>query len=411
MASELRVTAVGASGHLGGTEQVLLDLATHADDLGIALRVLVPIDGPLIKALSKHGVTAGVVDAPKRLLRASQREGHLWTAVPALLGLHRWAKRLKNHEFVSTADLVYTISYKPHLAAAMGGLKPVVWHLHEFPPASTGRIWRFMAHRSPRHMIANSDAVADAWRSSATVPTDRITVVHNGVDLNRFCPRPATKWIHDALGIPHERRLIGMPAVLARWKGQLEVEEAFGMIADDFPNADLVFVGGAIYDTVAEREYGGEIERLVSDRVPGSGVRGPESTSSRVHLLPFQEEIERVYSEFDLTVHYSLRPEAFGKVIVESMACGVPIIAADEGGPREILGSKPEGGWLVEPRDPLALAAAMRDALRHDTGDLREIGNRGRERVEEAFSSTRFAAELASVFQRVCGAARARPAR
>ncbi len=130
-----------------------------------------------------------------------------------------------------------------------------------------------------------------------------------------------------------------------------------------------------------------------------------------MHLLPFQEEIERVYAEFDLTVHYSLRPEAFGKVIVESMASGVAVIAADEGGPREILGSKPDGGWLVEPRDPLALAAAMRDALRHDTGGLREVGNRGRQRVEEAFSSTRFAAELASVFQRVCGAARARPAR
>ena len=103
---------------MGGTEQVLIDLATHADELGIALRVLVPIDGPLIKALGKHGVPVQVVDAPKHLLRASQQEGHLWTAAPALLGLHRWAKRLKNHEFVSTADLVYTISYKPHLASA-----------------------------------------------------------------------------------------------------------------------------------------------------------------------------------------------------------------------------------------------------------------------------------------------------
>ncbi len=111
-----------------------------------------------------------------------------------------------------------------------------------------------MANRSPSQMIANSVAVADAWRSSATVPTDRITVVHNGVDLNRFSPRPVTKWIHDKLNLPHERRLIGMPAVLARWKGQLEVAEAFGMIESDFPDVDLVFVGGAIYDTVAERK-------------------------------------------------------------------------------------------------------------------------------------------------------------
>ena len=404
MTRPLRVVAIGASGQLGGTERVLLDLATHADELGIALRVLVPIDGPLIEALSKHGVPAEVVDAPKHLLRASQQEGHLWTAAPALLGLHRWAKRLKAHEFVSTADLVYTISYKAHLAAAMARLKPVVWHLHELPPASTGRIWRFMANRSPHHMIANSVAAAEAWRSSATVPTDRITVVHNGVDLNRFSPRPATKWIHDALGMPHERRLIGMPAVLARWKGQLEVEEAFGMIENDFPDVDLVFVGGAIYDTVAERKYGAELERMVRREKRQKGERGAESGEQgpalhRVHLLPFQEEIERVYPEFDLTVHYSLRPEAFGKVIVESMACGVPVIAADEGGPREILGTEQAGGWLVEPRDPLALAAAMREALRLDPGALTQIGNRGRRRAEERFSSRRFAEEIVGVFQ------------
>ncbi len=398
MAPELRVTAIGASGQLGGTERVLLDLATHADELGLALRVLVPIDGPLIKALSKHGVPAEVVDAPKYLLRASQQKGHLWTAAPALLGLHRWSKRLKSHEFVSTADLVYTISYKPHLAAAMAGLKPVVWHLHELPPASIGPLWRFIANRGPTGMIANSISVADAWRTLTTVPPERITVVHNGVDLNGFAPRPATKWVHDKLGIPHKRRLIGMPAVLARWKGQFEVAEAFGMIENDFPNVDLVFVGGAIYDTVAERKYGVELEHMVTREEGGGRREEGHPTLPRVHLLPFQEEIELVYPEFDFTVHYSLRPEAFGKVIVESMACGVPVIAADEGGPREILGADQDGGWLVEPRDPLALAAAMRGALRLDPGDLTQIGSSGRRRAEEKFSSLRFAEETRTVF-------------
>ena len=115
-------------------------------------------------------------------------------------------------------------------------------------------------------------------------------------------------------------------------------------------------------------------------------------------MLPFQEEIELVYPEFDITVHYSLRPEPFGKVIVESMACGVPVIAADEGGPREILGTQQDGGWLVEPRDPLALAAAMRKALHLDPGALTQIGNGGRRRAEERFSSLRFAEETKKVF-------------
>ena len=93
----MRVTAIGASGQLGGTERVLLDLATHADELGISLRVVAPIDGPLIGALGRLQIPIDVLEAPKRLLNASQQRGHLWSAAPALLGLFRWARRLEKH--------------------------------------------------------------------------------------------------------------------------------------------------------------------------------------------------------------------------------------------------------------------------------------------------------------------------
>ena len=118
-----------------------------------------------------------------------------------------------------------------------------------------------------------------------------------------------------------------------------------------------------------------------------------------MHLVPFQEDIERVYPEFDVTVHYSTRPEPFGRVVLESMACGVPVIAADEGGPREILGGEGEGGWLVEPRNPEALARGLRDVLGHSREELRVIGERGRRRAKELFSSRRFAEEVVAVLR------------
>ncbi|MCH8145571.1 MAG: glycosyltransferase family 4 protein, partial [Gemmatimonadetes bacterium] len=249
----LRVAAIGASGQLGGTERVLLDLAANASDLGIDLRVVVPKGGPLIAALAECGVPAAVVEAPPRLLRGSQQPGHLWTAAPALFGLLQWSKRLRDHEFISNADLIYTISFKPHLAAAFGRLRPVVWHLHEFPPESTGGFWRFLARRIPDALIANSTAVAESWGPPTALPPSRLTAIWNGADVDRFTPRRPTKWIHQRLGIPHDRRLIGMPAVLAGWKGQREVMEAFRLIQDEFSDVHLVLVGGAIYDSVAER--------------------------------------------------------------------------------------------------------------------------------------------------------------
>jgi glycosyltransferase involved in cell wall biosynthesis len=300
--------------------------------------------------------------------------------------LLRWSRHLKEHEFVSGADLVYTISFKPHLAAALGWIRPTVWHLHEFPPTTTGWLWRLLARRLPTAMIANSAAVADAWGPLAALAPGQLTTIHNGVDLDRFTPRPPTKWIHDELGIGRERRLIGMPAVLAEWKGHLQVAEAFRRIQSDVPDAELVFVGGTIYDTVAEQTYGAQLQRVVA-------------ASERIHVLSFQEAVERVYPEFDVTIHYSQRPEPFGRVILESMACGVPVIAAGEGGPKEILGAGGAGGWLVEPRSASSLATVLRAALDQTAEARQAIGGAGRQRASELFSSGRFARETASVLR------------
>ena len=285
----LKVTALAASAQLGGTERVLLDFANRAFEHDVALRVLTPRDGPLVTILNKIGVPAETVPAPERLLRSSQREGGLWSLPPALLSMRGWAKQIANHPFVTDAEVIYTIAFKTHVAGALARLHPVVWHLHEFPPSKTGWVWRMLMGRVPDRMIAVSDAVGEAWgrpgevlyadegqrpgngkretgnvrppgKGKRTTAGKRIVVVRNGVNLDRFQPRERTGWIHEELGIPREHRIIGMPAVFARWKGQLEVLEAFAQIADEFPDVHLVIVGGSIYDTVAERQYGEQLE-------------------------------------------------------------------------------------------------------------------------------------------------------
>ena len=155
------------------------------------------------------------------------------------------------------------------------------------------------------------------------------------------------------------------------------------------------------------------------DGVAGNGEResktGTESRGSgqtelgfpRIHHLPFQKKIETVYPEFDLAIHYSTRPEPFGRVVVEAMACGVPVIAADEGGPQEILGggigSRREAGWLSEPRNPETLADVLSSALRLPTEVTKSIGEAGRRRAEDFYSWRRFAAEVAGVLKTASG--------
>ena len=490
LTSALNVTAVTASAQLGGTERMLLDFASRAFEHDFALKVITPLKGPLVQIFKNMGIPTEVVPAPESMLRGSQQIGHLRTLPAALGGLWTWSRQLMKHEFLKDADVAYSVSFKSHLALALARYHPVVWHLHEFPPATTGRIWRVLARRVPDAVIANSAAVGEAWgmeggkavgrkggrleakpptsglppyRPTALPPKLRTAVIPNGINLDRFRPAERTHWIHERLGIPPDHRLVGMPAVFARWKGQIEAIEAFSHITDEFPDVHLVIVGGSIYDTLAEREFGRELEvelnRVATGEwavvgLPSSGdqmgfespgeeggtavgrkggsedggtavgrkggspasqpppVPGadeddfvPPSLLPRVHLLPFQAKIERVFPEFDLALHYSLRPEPFGRVIVEAMACGVPVIAADEGGPREILGSgtgtRREAGWLAEPRSPKALADVLREALELPAEEMRAIGEAGRRRAEDHYSWRHFAAEVAGVIRGV----------
>jgi glycosyltransferase involved in cell wall biosynthesis len=453
VSAALRVTAVTQSAQLGGAERMLLDFANRAFEHDIALRVLTPLKGPLVRILKNIGVPTAVVEAPELMLKGAEQVTHRGSLVAALPGFWRWSRRLKRHEYIREAEVVYSTGFKPHLALALGQCHPMAWHLHAFPPDATGRLWRGLAHRIPETTIANSHAVGEAWRRGSgeqgaesgkrgaesgereaergeqgAKSRTRAVVIPNGINLDRFKPAPRTYWIHDRFGIPREHRLLGMPAVFHRWKGQVEVIRAFEQIADEFPNVHLVIVGGSIYDTLAEREFAhelsveidrsttGEWQVVTMGSGPGAapGESGsktaaadlpPRAALPRLHLLPFQAKIENTYPEFDFAIHYSTRPEPFGRVIVEAMASAVPVIAANEGGPREILGGgigeRREAGWLAEPRDPTALANTLRCALKLPTSVARSIGEAGRRRAEDFYSWRRFAADVARVLRDV----------
>jgi glycosyltransferase involved in cell wall biosynthesis len=216
------------------------------------------------------------------------------------------------------------------------------------------------------------------------------------VDLELFRPAERTFWVHDALAVPRAARLIGMPAVFAKWKGQLLVVEAFERAASQLPDVHLVIVGGAIYDTAAERGYAEQLVRRVS-RASQGGAAAPRPLNDRIHFLKFQPDPWRLYPEFDLVVHYSTRPEPFGRVVLEALACGIPVLAAQAGGPLEIVEAG-RSGWLVPPNDPAALAGAMIRAAGADLAPLREAARR---RAESRFSADRHAEEVARLLRTV----------
>ena len=404
---QMRVAFVSVSAALGGSEWVLLDLVSGAGRAGITPLVLAPKEGPLTEELTRRAVPWAVAPAPDSLLSLSQRPGAGGVAAGASLvsGLWSWSRAIAREvgrAFPARAGdpvILYSNGFKAHLACSAVRAPRHVWHLHEFPPERVGLVWRALAGALPSATIANSRSVADAWRLGGLPPA---TFVHNGVDLERFAPTPRTGWIHEQLGLDSDARLIGMPAVFARWKGHLAVVDAFqsgpAQATDD---VHLVLVGGPIYDTAAERGYAEELVRRVS-RGSLSGAAGPRPMHERVHFLKFQREPWKLYPEFDVVVHFSTRPEPFGRVILEAMASGVPVIAARAGGPTEIV-EDGTSGWLVTPGDVRGLAAAMTTAL---DADRAAVGGAGRRAAEQRFSVGSYVDGVAAVIRRAYEAGR-----
>jgi glycosyltransferase involved in cell wall biosynthesis len=166
--------------------------------------------------------------------------------------------------------------------------------------------------------------------------------------------------------------------------------EAFAQAQVEFrERAALVLVGGHPGEWEGEHPYEA-IERTGARDVFLAGWHG-------------HGELPAFLRAGDLLVHAAVR-EQFGQVLIEAMACGLPVIAVNRGGPATIV-DDPETGWLVEPDDRAALAAAMVAAV-EDAGERRERGRRAREHVLARYRWSQIGAQVADLVRSAAGAPR-----
>lgn len=210
------------------------------------------------------------------------------------------------------------------------------------------------AYRSPDCVLAISRGVANGLAREFRVPRDRLRVIHNPVDVSRVS-RLAQ---HEDGAIPHARYILACGR-LHRQKGFDLLLRAFARL--DIANLTLVLLG-----------EGPERSRLES-------LAGELGISSRVQMPGF---VANPWSWMARAGAFILpsRWEGFASVLVEAMACGAPVVAADcEYGPREILCDR-ETGLLVRPERIESLATVIRRVLA-DSAFARELALRGRRRA------------------------------
>lgn len=355
-----RVLFVDHVGALGGAELALMDVARAYRDTSTFLLFA---DGPFRERLTNLGINVEVMEGGASL-HAVRRE----TAWPGLGATGRvmslaWrtARLARKHDFL------HANSQKAFVIACLAGLlarKPVVWDLNDLLTTdhfsrNNIRLDVALANHFAKRVIANSQASARALIAQGG-RGDKVRVVYNGIDHTPFdavTPEEIAS-AREELGLAN-LPVIGVFGRLAEWKGQHVAIEALSQL----PGIHLLLVGDALFG-----------EQAYADRLKAQAAR--LGVTDRVHFLGFRSDIPRLMRMVDVVLHTSTAPEPFGRVIVEGMLACRPVVATRAGGVEEIIRSR-QTGLLVEPGDPVELAAVVR-GLFADPGTAALIAEEGR---------------------------------
>jgi len=335
-------------------------------DAGHAVSV-VSIRSATIPGVDIHTFAVGPVNTPNRF----------WT----LLSYARLAVSVRRAVRSCSADIV-----NPHFVTTSGtlariaGFHPIVltaWGSDVIP--ADGRRLGLIARVLNRWAIAGADRVTvasrylAAWVGQAS-PSAKVEIVPFGVDTVWFSP-------HREGDRPVERFTIGIVKSLEPRYGINVTIEAMAHVVEAMPDARLTVAGSGTEEA--------RLRALVGDLSLESNV----TFLGRVD----HDAVPALMDTFDVLVNPTVVPEAFGVVVLEGSASGLPVIATDVGGVPEVC-IDGTTGIMIPPRDPRALADAV-IRLASDPALRRSMGVAGRAFVDERFEWSTNVAAMLRVFE------------
>lgn len=289
-------------------------------------------------------------------------------------------------------DVVHTWLYHADLLGGIAARKfpgvAVVWSLRNCrlkTKWSTGVVARLCALFSNRlpTLIA---ACADSARSEHVArgyPEERIEVIPNGFDTQKFHPNPERGWaIRAEMGIDENLVVFGLVGRSDPNKDHEGFIEAASKHIESHPDSNVLFLFCGRYMD----KHNDLIVRLIKD----SGL------NDRVLLAGARSDIEDMYQAFDVLVSSSLS-EGFPNVVGEAMACGKPCIVTDVGDSKKLLNG---AGIVVPPRDPDAMAGAIARMAFKTPTERAGLGAIGRQTIENDYGLSGIADRYLGLYRR-----------
>ena len=366
--SPIRVLMVLDSYNFGGAENLIAELGRYgSQSLEVSVSSLAPESSgrtALFNRLSEAGLKPDYVSVRKLL------------DLPGFLRLVRTLRRAPVD--VVHAHLGYAATLVP-LAARLVG-KPVVATLHLSPQPHTSRgewLKERLSVRIPARLgrlVLVSRHAFDEYARVHGPARWTWRMIPNGVDLNRYALRTRA--------LSADRPVLAMVAALRPDKNHVDLVRAWAGVVAVHPGARLLIIG--------DGPSRADVERAVAE----AGLQ------QSVQLLGRREDVPEILPTLDGVVSSSV-DEALPTALIEAGACGLPVVATDAGGTREIV-LDGVTGRLVPTRDVPALTRALLDTI-GDPARAAAYGLAGRALVEEQYSMATWVDRLELLYREVIG--------
>lgn len=371
----LRILLLTTGLRLGGAEQQVAALASRFAELGHAVLVLSLTAGCEVALPNEVlTVTLGMSKAP-------------WSLAAALLRARRLIRQWRPD--VMHSHMVHANLFARTLVA-LGGMPPLICTAHSVREGGKARM---LAYRWTDRLAVLTTHVSTEGRqrmiAMGAVPPERIAVVPNGIDTQRFCPDPAWRAAtRAALGIAPEQRLVLHVGRLVPEKNQALLLGAFARLLDlsGFdPGIQLRIAGD------------GPLRAALATRIASFGL------TRHVRLLGTRADVPWLLNAADLFV-LSSDIEGMPLVVGEALACGCPVVATDAAGVADMVGPH---GHIVPRGDAAALARAMLHALQAGRGGPEDEAARHRH-IDATLGLDAVGAQWLACYGRLAGTRHAR---
>jgi glycosyltransferase involved in cell wall biosynthesis len=356
---------------LGGERSMLATLPAVTTE-GFDVTVAAPVTGPLAAALRERNVTHAIWPTHDEI---GQR-----------LPLDRLRAELAKPIQRARPDLLHANSLSTARiagpAASAAGVRSI-GHFRDIIKLTSQAVEDINRHA---RLLAVSEATRDVHVDQG-VDASKCFVLYNGVNLNEFRPHAPCGYLHRELNLPSDARLVVVIGQLGLRKGTEVALAAAQQIAAEMPDVHWLIVGQRTSNKPESMEFEASLRSLASEP-PLAGC---------VHFLGARSDIPQLMNECTLLVH-AARQEPLGRVFLEAAASGLPAVATDVGGTREIYPSELDGAVLICPDDYVQLAATVRSLLADDAR-RKAIAHGARRRAEAAFDIRIAATRLVEHYQ------------